>query len=95
MACAMSGDNLFRDALLKATRVDDAHVNNPITRPAHYIDGREYEPRKVIEDWALGFHLGNALKYISRAGRKGDAAEDLRKAVQYLEWEIERLERTT
>ena len=51
-----------------------------IARPAHYIDGRKYEPRKVIRDWDLNFNLGNAVKYISRAGRKGSALEDLRKA---------------
>ena len=63
-----------------------------IARPAHYIDGRKYEPRKVIRDWDLNFNLGNAVKYISRAGRKGSAMEDLRKAKQYLEFEIEELE---
>lgn len=63
-----------------------------IARPAHYIDGRKYEPRKVIRDWDLNFNLGNAVKYISRAGRKGSALEDLRKAKQYLEFEIEELE---
>ena len=63
-----------------------------IARPAHYIDGRKYEPRKVIRDWDLNFNLGNAVKYISRAGRKGAALEDLRKAKQYLEFEIEELE---
>lgn len=62
-----------------------------ISNPAHYTQGRKYEPRKVIEDWKLGFYTGNAVKYISRAGRKGDAVEDMRKAVQYLNWEIERL----
>lgn len=63
-----------------------------IARPGHYIDGRKYEPRKVIRDWDLNFNLGNAVKYISRAGRKGSAMEDLRKAKQYLEFEIEELE---
>lgn len=62
--------------------------------PSHYIEGREYEPHLVIEDWELNFNLGNAIKYISRAGRKGDAIEDLLKAKQYLQFEIERLKRT-
>lgn len=66
-----------------------------ITRPSHYVEGRRYEPRKVIQDWDLNFYLGNAVKYISRAGRKGPAVEDLRKAIQYLEFEIERLEQRT
>ena len=38
------------------------------------------------------FHLGNAFKYIARAGKKGDAIEDLRKSVWYLQREIARLE---
>ena len=65
---------------------------DPVSGPAHYISGRKYEPRKVIVDWDLDFYLGNTVKYISRAGRKGDVIEDLKKAKQYLEWEIELLE---
>lgn len=63
-----------------------------VSHPAHYTEGRKYEPRKVITDWGLSFFLGNVVKYISRAGRKGPIIEDLKKARQYLDWEIERLE---
>ena len=63
-----------------------------VSHPSHYTAGRKYEPRKVIADWGLNFNLGNAVKYISRAGRKGDKIEDLRKAIQYIEFEIEELE---
>ena len=68
---------------------------DPAVRPAHYSEGRRYEPIDVIEDWGLGFHLGNAVKYIARCGRKEgeDPAECLRKAVWYLEREIARRER--
>lgn len=59
-----------------------------VSHPSHYTEGRKYEPRKVIADWGLNFNLGNAVKYISRAGRKGDRIEDLRKAIQYIEFEI-------
>lgn len=62
-----------------------------IDHPAHYTEGRSIETIEVIEDWDLGYHLGNAVKYISRAGRKGSAVEDLLKACWYLEREIERL----
>ena len=65
---------------------------NAVSHPAHYTAGRKYEPRKVIADWGLNFNLGNAVKYVSRAGRKGDKIEDLRKAIQYIEFEIEELE---
>jgi len=37
----------------------------------------------------MNFCLGNAMKYIWRAGLKGDAVEDLRKAVFYIQQEIE------
>ena len=62
-----------------------------VSHPSHYTEGRKYEPRKVIADWGLNFNLGNAVKYVARAGRKGDKIEDLRKAIQYIEFEIEEL----
>jgi len=63
--------------------------NNIITHPPHYCFGK-YEPVKVIQDWELDFCLGNVLKYIARAGRKENnpKIEDLQKAKQYLELEI-------
>lgn len=63
-----------------------------ITNPSHYNEGRKYEPRKVVEDWGLNFYLGNALKYICRAGQKDDPIVDLKKAIQNIEFEIERRE---
>ncbi len=64
-----------------------------VSRPSHYCEGRKYEPRKVIADWGLNFNLGNAVKYITRNGRKegSSAIEDLEKAIQYLKFEIEEL----
>lgn len=50
-----------------------------------------YEPYKVIRAWKLPFTTGNTVKYIARAGRKGDMVEDLRKARWYLDAEIEHL----
>ena len=54
-----------------------------VNHPAHYGGDRVYETVKVIEAWELNFNLGNALKYISRAGRKPgtDIVEDLQKAI--------------
>lgn len=63
-----------------------------VNNPAHYTQGRKYEPIQVIRDWNLSFALANALKYISRAGRKASAIEDLKKAVWYLQNEIQHLE---
>jgi len=67
-------------------------THDAINSPSHYAEGRQFEPIAVIEDWELNYRLGNAVKYISRAGRKLDAIEDLRKAVWYLQREIDTLE---
>lgn len=60
-----------------------------INHPLHYGgEDNPYEAIKVIEAWNLGFALGNAVKYICRADRKGNKLEDLEKAKWYLEREI-------
>lgn len=63
-----------------------------VNHPAHYTRGK-FEVIDVIEDWELGFHLGNTVKYIARAGHKGDRREDLRKARWYLDREINKKEK--
>lgn len=65
-----------------------------VNHPSHYGGDTVYETIKVIEAWGLGFNLGNAVKYISRAGRKDKekTLEDLRKAQFYLNREISNLE---
>jgi hypothetical protein len=56
-------------------------VVDVVNHPAHYGGAdNPYEAIKVIEAWGLGFRLGNTVKYISRAGNKGDVIEDLKKA---------------
>lgn len=55
-----------------------------IIHPSHYNIG-DIEVIDVIEDWSLGFHSGNAIKYIARAKHKGNFKEDIRKAIWYLE----------
>ena len=72
--------------------ISENPIFDPVNRPSHYCDGRMYEPIDVINDWDLGFDLGNAVKYISRAGRKNDAVEDLKKAVFYINHKISMLE---
>lgn len=64
-----------------------------ISKPSHYTEGRKYEPKDVIRDWDLNFNLGNTVKYVARAGRKDDILQDLKKARQYLDFEIEYLEK--
>lgn len=64
-----------------------------VHHPEHYAKGRRYEPKDVIRDWELNFNLGSAVKYLSRAGRKDDILLDLQKAKQYIEFEIEAIEK--
>jgi len=63
--------------------------NDPVSHPAHYTDGK-IEVIDFIEDKRLGFHLGNAVKYISRAGKKdpNKKIEDLNKAIWYVQRHI-------
>ena len=64
-------------------------MTEAVNHPQHYGGAdNPFEAIKVIEAWGLGFSLGNAVKYISRAGKKGDRLEDLKKARWYLDREI-------
>ena len=63
-----------------------------VNHPQHYGgENNPYETLKVIEAWELNFTLGNAVKYISRSGKKLSSVEDLEKAVWYLNREISKL----
>lgn len=61
--------------------------HDTVERPRHYTFGA-IEVIDAIEAWQLGFHLGNVVKYVARAGHKGNYLEDLRKARWYLDREI-------
>ena len=66
-----------------------------VDHPAYYGGAdNPYEAIKVIEAWQLNFNLGNTVKYIVRAGKKGAVLEDLKKARWYLDREIANMERT-
>ena len=65
-----------------------------VNHPSHYGGDTTYEAINVIEAWGLDFCLGNTVKYISRAGKKGNAVEDLEKALWYLQREIDKLKQT-
>ena len=76
---------------LSKTRPHKEMVNHP----THYGgENNVYEAIKVIEAWDLDFCLGNAVKYISRAGKKDPAKEleDLNKAVWYLNRRIQQIQ---
>lgn len=63
-----------------------------VNHPKHYNVGK-YEVIDVIEDWKLNFHIGNAVKYLARAGHKGDEIEDLKKAIWYINRRIENIKK--
>lgn len=64
-----------------------------VNHPAHYGGDTEYEVIKVLEAWdlklALGFCWGNNIKYQARAGQKGSALEDRKKAAWYASRAVE------
>ena len=62
-------------------------MTDPISHPQHY-QGKKFEAIDIIEDFNLNFCLGNAIKYILRAGKKNEKKEDLKKAIWYLHREI-------
>ena len=73
-------------------RSDRPVSDNPVTHPSHYTQGK-IEVYKFVNDKNLNFNRGNAVKYIVRAGLKDPAKEieDLMKAKQYIDFEIERI----
>jgi hypothetical protein len=68
----------------------EGKISNSINHPIHYNMGK-IEAIEVIEDWELGFHLGNCLKYICRFGHTQGGIEDLQKARWYLNRYIEKV----
>lgn len=58
--------------------------------PDHY-NRLNPQPKDVIRAWGLNFNLGSAVKYISRAGHKDDIVQDLEKAREFLNFEMEAL----
>jgi hypothetical protein len=67
-------------------------MSDPVNSPSHYTDG-QIEVIDFIEDKKLDFHLGNAVKYIARAGKKDPDKylEDLQKAQWYLDRKIRKV----
>jgi len=66
-------------------------MSDNVNKPKHYTYSK-VETIDAIEAWGLGYHLGNAVKYISRAGKKDPEKliEDLQKAVFYINRFIEK-----
>jgi len=69
--------------------------------PSYYIGSvYGYEAHKVVEDWNLSYNIGTAVTYLLRAGKKVEQGmdnkakhiEDIKKTINHLKFEIERLE---
>lgn len=61
-------------------------LNDNVSNPAHYQTESGLEAIEVIEAFfGNNYHLGNAFKYMARAGKKNDELEDIEKAIWYLE----------
>ena len=61
--------------------------SNMVDHPKHY-QGKSFEVIDIINDYSLNFELGNAIKYILRADKKGNKKQDLEKAIWYLNHEL-------
>lgn len=65
-------------------------MTDSVNHPDHYGGDTPYEVIKVIHAWELDFDLGNAVKYIARAGKKSrNPIEDLEKAIFYINYKIQ------
>lgn len=87
----------IEDNIIKQTK-EELKEYDAVNRPAHYTDSK-IEVIDYIEDKKFGFCLGNAIKYISRAGKKKSSGrdiidkeiEDLQKAIWYINRRIHEL----
>lgn len=77
---------------ISSIRSEVRQEHDTVNHPAHYTYGK-IEVIDYIEDKGFGYNLGNAVKYISRAGKKNPDTliEDLNKAIWYIKREIKRL----
>jgi hypothetical protein len=60
--------------------------------PSHYNNGKGYDVIDFCNDYKLNFNRGSVIKYLSRAGKKDNEIEDLKKAIDFIQREIKHLE---
>lgn len=91
MGCPHIGESPETDLDRAISIINDK--SDAVNSPSHYADGK-IEVIDFIEDKKLGFCLGNAVKYIARAGKKDPTkeVEDLKKARWYIERRIKEIE---
>ena len=84
----------LREKIDMGTRTEtETETGTGTMRPDYYGgESNPYEAIKVIQAHNLNFCFGNVIKYVLRAGKKADALEDLKKARQYIDFEIARLD---
>lgn len=98
MPSFMPISNMVVQSVAEDTKIEDDNKFDSVNHPDYYVGN--IEVIDFIEDKDLGYHLGNACKYIARAGKKHEEGmsdkdkmiEDLRKAVWYINRKIELLE---
>lgn len=83
--------NVFNEAQKDAI-AEQLASNDMVNHPPHYKTGG-IETIDFIEAKGLNYHLGNVVKYVTRADHKGDRLENLKKAEWYLRREIENAQR--
>lgn len=91
LACDDQHNNTLHKIVIETIRKSQKNMGNSVDHPSHYTGHPSgIECIQITEH--MNFCLGNAIKYIWRAGTKSDdPREDLRKAIWYLSREIERI----
>lgn len=88
----MERADFWKEEIMKEEIKTSPVINDPVHHPKHYTSHPSgIECIDVTEHF--NFNKGNALKYIWRAGDKGNEIQDLQKAVWYLNREIDKLQR--
>ena len=75
---------VYAPTIKRAEEPSTVIEHDAVNHPSHYTRGK-IEVIDFIEDQQLPYHLGNVVKYVARAGYKGDKMEDLKKARWYLD----------
>lgn len=85
-------DQLIEQEMIAKYQRNIGQDNDAVNHPSHYTDS-EIEVIDYIEDKNFSYHLGNAVKYISRAGKKNPdkEVEDLKKAIWYIKRHIKNI----
>lgn len=85
-------DDVLSDLVTIGKEIEEDDDPSVVNHPSHYTYS-SVEPITAIEAWQLPYHLGNVVKYVSRAGHKdaSKTVEDLEKAAWYLDRYIKML----